>query len=34
VQLQPVYSRESVKKFSMQEFVNGSLSNKEGIGYI
>ena len=34
VQLQPVYSRESVKKFSMQQFVNGSLSNKDGIGYI
>jgi len=34
VQLQPIYSRESVKKFSMQEFVNGSLSNKDGIGFI
>ena len=34
VQLQPIYSRESVKKFSMQEFVNGSLSNRDGIGFI
>ncbi len=34
VQLQPVYSRESIKKFSMQQFVNGSLSNKDGIGFI
>ena len=34
VQLQPVYSRESVKKFSMKEFVDGSLSNRDGIGYI
>ena len=34
VQLQPIYSRESVKKFSMQEFVNGSLSNKDGVGFI
>jgi len=34
VTLQPVYSRESVKKFSMKEFAKGSLSNREGIGYI
>jgi hypothetical protein len=34
VQLQPIYSRESVKKFSMQEFVNGSLSNRDGVGFI
>jgi len=34
VTLQPIYSRESIKKFSMQEFVNGSLSNKDGIGFI
>jgi hypothetical protein len=34
VQLQPVYSRETIKKFSMQQFVNGSLSNKDGIGFI
>ena len=34
VQLQPIYSRDSVKKFSMREFVTGNLINKEGIGFI
>jgi len=41
VQLQPVYSRESIKKFSMRQFVNGSLSSfnntpgrNDGIGFI
>ena len=35
IQLQPIYSRESVKKFNMRDFVNGNLSgggNK--VGYI
>ena len=35
LQLQPIYSRESVKKFNMRDFVNGNLSgggNK--VGYI
>jgi hypothetical protein len=34
VQVQPVYSRESVKRFNMRDFANGTLSNKDGIGYI
>jgi hypothetical protein len=41
VQLQPVYSRESIKKFSMRQFVDGSLSSfnntpgrNDGIGFI
>jgi hypothetical protein len=39
VQLQPVYSRDTVKQFSMKKFVDGDLfnynSNKgEGIGFI
>lgn len=36
VQLQPIYSRDSVKKFSMKDFVNGRLNGKgeRGIGYI
>ena len=40
VQVQPVYSRESIKNFSLQKFVNGDLNNlggngnKEGIGFI
>ena len=40
VQLQPVYSRDTVKNFSMQSFVNGDLFNYtggkggEGIGFI
>lgn len=34
VQIQPVYSRDSVKKFSMRDFVNGNLNNKDGIGFI
>ena len=36
LQLQPVYSRESVKKFNMKDFVNGNLNgnNGSGIGYI
>lgn len=34
VQLQPVYSRETIKNFSMREFVDGKLINKNGIGFI
>ena len=35
LQLQPVYSRESVKKFSMRDFVNGNLSGGGNrVGYI
>lgn len=41
IQLQPVYSRETIKNFSMQEFVNGKLNNYtkdgksgEGVGFI
>jgi hypothetical protein len=40
VQIQPVYSRDTVKNFSMQSFVNGDLFNYtggkggEGIGFI
>jgi hypothetical protein len=40
VQVQPVYSRDTVKEFSMRKFVNGELHNfggkgdKEGIGFI
>ena len=35
LQLQPVYSRDTMKNFSMRQFVNGSLSpNSEGIGLI
>ena len=40
VQVQPVYSRETIKNFSLQEFARGGLNNvggsgnKEGIGFI
>ena len=35
LQLQPVYSRESVKNFNMKDFVNGRLHGGDGkIGYI
>jgi hypothetical protein len=34
VQLQPVYSRDTVKKFSMSDFVSGKLSNSDGVGFI
>jgi hypothetical protein len=40
VQLQPVYSRDTVKNFSMRKFVSGELSNfgakgnQEGVGFI
>lgn len=40
VQVQPVYSRDTIKNFSMKEFVRGDLNNfgstgnKEGIGFI
>jgi hypothetical protein len=34
VQLQPIYSRESVKKFNMRDFISGGLNDKNGIGYI
>ena len=30
----PIYSRESVKRFSMRKFVDGSLSKKTGIGWV
>ena len=34
VQCQPIYSRESTKKFSMQKFVQGELNGNDGIGFI
>jgi hypothetical protein len=41
VQIQPVYSRDTVKNFNMSDFVKGKLSNfgsdgknPEGIGFI
>ncbi len=35
LQLQPIYSRESVKKFNMRDFVNGNLSGGgKKVGYI
>ena len=34
VQVQPVYSRETVKKFNMADFVAGKLQNKDGVGFI
>ena len=34
VQLQPIYSRDTIKNFSMREFVDGKLVNKDGIGFI
>jgi len=35
LQLQPVYSKESIKKFNMKEFVNGSLNGRSnGVGFI
>ena len=35
LQLQPIYSRESVKKFNMRDFVNGNLSGGGNrVGYI
>jgi hypothetical protein len=40
IQLQPVYSRETVKNFNMQDFVSGNLNNygaagnSEGVGFI
>lgn len=34
LQLQPIYSRESVKRFNMRDFINGGLNDKNGIGYI
>jgi hypothetical protein len=34
VQVQPVYSRDTVKNFSMKEFVAGRLNNKNGVGFI
>ena len=34
LQLQPIYSRESVKNFSLQKFINGDLNGSNGIGYI
>ena len=30
----PVYSRESLTKFSLQEFANGTLNQETGIGFI
>jgi hypothetical protein len=40
IQLQPVYSRETIKNFNMQDFVSGNLNNygaagnSEGVGFI
>ncbi len=34
IQIQPVYSRETVKKFNMKDFVAGNLQNKDGVGFI
>jgi hypothetical protein len=40
MQLQPVYSRETIKNFNMRDFVNGTLNNygasgnSEGVGFI
>ena len=35
LQLQPVYSRESIKKFNMKDFVNGRLSGRGNeVGFI
>ena len=34
IQIQPVYSRETVKKFNMNDFVKGRLQNKDGVGFI
>ena len=34
IQLQPVYSRDSVKKFNMKDFISGDLQNKDGVGFI
>jgi len=34
VQLQPVYSRDTVKTFSMRDFASGKLHNSDGIGFI
>lgn len=35
LQLQPIYSRESVKKFNMRDFINGNLSGGgKKVGYI
>jgi len=34
VQIQPVYSRDTVKNFSMRDFVSGKLSNSNGVGFI
>ena len=34
VQIQPVYSRDTVKNFNMKDFVSGKLSNKNGVGFI
>jgi hypothetical protein len=33
-QLQPIYSRDSVKKFNMGDFVNGNMTDKDGVGFI
>ena len=34
VLITPVYSRETVKNFSFKDFANGTLSKKQGIGYL
>jgi len=34
VQIQPIYSRDSIKQFSLQKFVTGELNNVNGIGFI
>jgi len=34
VSLQPIYSRDSMKRFNMKDFVNGNLNGNDGIGFI
>ena len=34
VQIQPIYSRDTIKQFSLQKFVTGELNNVNGIGFI
>ena len=34
VMVTPIYSRDAVKKFTMQKFLNGSLSKETGVGWL
>ena len=34
ISLQPIYSRESVRTFSLQKFVNGDYMTSSGAGYV